>query len=286
MNKFIPEKLKQKYINFIHFDLPDFNISRNRISNMIRQSGGGKHENNEYSYTINNQKFTVILNTTRHGDYTEIVVTDQNNTVDCVTVHIYTDTTIAILNNMTIDRKCAIECLPNDKGGHLLFKFILHYLKKNKDNLYINRIILKDNSFLYCNNRIHNLKLARLRMITHNGQTWYMKYGFLPYDANKQIPDIKYIKGIEKNKEILQKLKTSFVDIVNITKKLNLKLLPEIERLLAKYILFDDFIKKLMENKNKYCCLIEHILDDVYENINLSKRLLIDYHSRVFYLDI
>lgn len=62
--------------------------------------------------------------------------------------------------------------------------------------------------------------------------------------------------------------------------------MEEIKRLMVKYNLVKDFVIRLSKEFNKYCCLIESILKQIYDPPLLDKRLMIDYYGKSLYLNI
>jgi len=66
----------------------------------------------------------------------------------------------AILNNMSYYKNCSKEGLVSPGGGGVLLRFIINYLIQRKDKYKINRIVLTDKSFKYCNHCKTTVKLA------------------------------------------------------------------------------------------------------------------------------
>jgi len=129
-------------------------------------------------------------------------------------------------------------------------------------------------------------------MMITKGMTWYMKYGFKPYDSNMNKPHDKLLHSINENNNILGRLIVSKGDIIRIAKevikenklKINIK---DIEMLSVKYPLFKDFIIQLSKKYNNYCCLIEYLLDKLYDRVGVKRKsILTDFYRKDFYLDI
>jgi len=239
------------------------------------QQGGANKE-----YKFDNYTFNVSISK-QDGRIHIAVLTPKED--ECVTIFI--DNKEAIIHNMSYDKQCAKEGLKKPGGGDILMKFMLDFLKKNKDKLKIKRILLTDYSYLVCPGCDENIKLARLRMITH-GETWYMKYGFKPYNTLKQQPDDVLLKGIDINKKIRNKLSVNQINIIKLAKEHKNIDMREIKRLIDKYVLIKDFIIRLSKEFSKYCYLIEYIMKQIYDPPLLEKRLMIDYYGKSLYLDI
>lgn len=159
---------------------------------------------------------------------------------------------------------------------------------KNKYKL--DKIVLKDTSYLDCSGCYNDVSLARLKMLTE-GRTWYSKYGFKPYNTTAQKLDDRVLKGYKANKKIIPKLKTSHLDIIDIVKDVykqeDIKYdLREITTLMREYKYLSAFVRKLSMNLPKYCCLISYILKEIYKPIPPKKPLLYDLYGETFYLNI
>ena len=199
---------------------------------------------------------------------------------------IYKDSNDAILQNLTYDSGCTLEGLKTPKGGNVLMNFMIKYLTAKKTIYNINRIILTDISFLLCDNCEFNLKLARLRAFTHNGITYYMKFGFKPLNPITNKPDTYKLNEIINNNERLKKLSVKDIDIIGIVNKIDKNLLPEIKQIMSEYPLLKHFIIKLISNKNKYCCIIEHTMNRIFNPDVGYVKLLTDFYRQTYYLDI
>ena len=158
-----------------------------------------------------------------------------------------------------------------------------------KDKFKINRIILKDNSFLICDYKQQTVKLAQLRMITH-GKPWYAEYGFKPYDNLNERPDKKLEHVINKNNIILDKLKTNCIDIINIVKdaiianKLNDIDIAKIKQLMKNYPMMRSFIIRLSNELDKYCVILNSLLRELYDpSLKIG---LTNLFGTLLYLDI
>ena len=184
---------------------------------------------------------------------------------------------------------CAKEGLLKSGDGSVLLRFILNYLSSNSEKYDISRVLLTDNSYLICESCDDNIKLARLRLITH-GQTWYMKYGFKPYNAEKQKPDCILMKNIEMDRKKLEKLETRQIPILKIIQEIskesiNFKL-EEMERLQWKYKLLKNFVTRLTKEYEKYCCLLVYILKFLFEGRGKQLPILFDTYKKSYYWDL
>ncbi len=257
--------------------------------NMLQFGGGSSEKYYKFHDEGGVHKFKVSIND--EPDYVHITVA--GNKVECITVNIDKTETDAILHNMTYHKNCAVDGLFSPGGGAILLRFIINFLIQHKEKFNINRVLLTDNSYLTCKSCLStsNIKLARFRMAT-KGLTWYMKYGFKPYDAIKRKPADYIIKRYRDDYEVLSKLKVGNVNMINLCKriikdeKLDHISIDELLKLLKKYEMVKDFIKVLALDLPKYCCLLENILLELYDPPSSKKPLLSDPFGKPMYLDI
>jgi len=128
-------------------------------------------------------------------------------------------------------------------------------------------------------------------MMITKGRTWYMKYGFKPYNSISDKPDKKLKRVIKLNNKILRTLETKQLNLFNLLEKainkgrinINLK---EIKSLINTHKLFSHFMRRLENDFVKYCDVVNYILDIVYDRKRKKRAILRDFHGESFYLDI
>jgi len=202
--------------------------------------------------------------------------------LDCVTIFIYKKDEEAIIHNMSYHESCARNGLISPGGGSVLLRFTLNYLLHKKKKYGITKFIIQDNSKKQIEG-CSSVSLSRLMMIV-KGKTWYMNYGFLPYNNDKRSEDKYLVRDIKLNRKILKILKTAKIPIIKIVNKIkNIKNndINLIKRLVEKYTLFRDFIIILNTDYKRNCRIISDILDYVY-----GTKILHDLHGKNFYLKI
>ena len=59
--------------------------------------------------------------------------------------------------------------------------------------------------------------------------------------------------------------------------------MTELDRLIDNYKLLRDFIIRLLREFNKYCCIVNQILEEVYFNSNLK---LTNFNGQSYYINI
>lgn len=289
MDNFLPPHFRLLEKKFIYNLEHTHNIKINPNIFKKAQIGGGiKYKTKTYE----KKHFNFRIDDDDPSDIRIAIIT--RDLTECVTVFVQPELKSAHLHNMSYYNDCAREGL-GKSGGDLLMRVMLTFLIKKREKYNIDRITLSDHSFLYCGeNSEFTLKLARLRTITH-GKTWpgacplrsteYMKYGFLPFNSHKNIPDTDALQWIDYNINTLNVLKTNTIDILKIADDVGVNK-NNIKVLMKKYPLFKNFIKKLAEELNIYCHFIDAILDDVYKSTPLHKQILYDWYMKNFYLDI
>ena len=127
---------------FFYDVITDQNIKfKTNKNQFITQKGG-------YTKTIKFDDYTFKLSVEENKEFYHIsVITPSAD--ECITVYIFKGTQLVNLHNMSYYQECAKEGLKRPGGGKVLLKFIINYLKQNKDKYKIKRILLKDNSYLY-----------------------------------------------------------------------------------------------------------------------------------------
>jgi len=104
------------------------------------------------------------------------------------------------VDNITKYPDCTRIGIPKTKGGSLLLNLMLDFVKKYLKPLYgLKYIQLRDTSHLWCEKSKINIDFDSFYMLTH-GDTWYGKYGFIPFDINTNKIDQIKLKHLNVNK--------------------------------------------------------------------------------------
>jgi hypothetical protein len=120
-----------------------------------------------------------------------------NEKDNCVVISIDKKTHIANIDNLSSNGlKCSYSVI-TEVGKHLV-KITIKLLKKYKDKLNINKIVLTDHSFLFCESIKNNIELSQLYTLKH-GHTFYGALGFLPFND-------KLLKKYKNNNNIIKNL--------------------------------------------------------------------------------
>ena len=243
----------------------------------------------EFIQTYDKYKFKMTLEKTKYDILLNILTFEKDNPKHCALINIERNLHIAYLSNISYFRNCTTPDLVRTKGGSTILQFLLGFLKKNKDVLGINRIVLKDNSIKVCNNCPHNIQLNTMYFLLHH-QTWYGKYGFRPFDKIEMKPDIQYTKLYNQNREKISQLKVKDTKLGNYfkeaIKEYDKNKNIDLDHMLNIVNLWKDkplsqVLRVMMKDYDKYCCIFGYIQKMLYIDLNLQ-----NFYGFDFYLDI
>ena len=284
----IPKKFKDNFTSVISLSQYDYNIGDDISVFLQKGNGMSKFETVKFIDTGGLYFYTVKTDIV-NKDSVRISIVSKDET-QCVVILVNKKTHVSALLSMSDTGKCVSEGLNKSisKGGTKILKVALNIILNNKKKYNIERIVLKDNSYLACDNSPNPVKLAQIRMVL-KGEPWFSSYGFRPIDNNSK-PDKLKLKAIETNNEIFDRLKTKDVNISKIIgsvikKQIENKIdIAEISKLVNEHPLMRNFIIRLTMEFDKYCCLLSYLLDFLFNPI--SKTGLTDFYNGLFYLDI
>ena len=210
---------------------------------------------------------------------------------NCVVILISDNPKIAYIDNLNNYDGCVEKGLYYPHGGSLLLKVALTLLIQNQHKLGISRVQLRDVSFKKCydrtNKRKPNIRLGDMLFLIQN-DTWYGRYGFKPYDSDKDVLDKNAYKSYLNNQKIISQTKIKDIKLYeyihDAVKQLkldfNLKDMKEyIERNKEMYI--TEFFKKFMSAYDKLCVVFEQIYSKIFDDLDLRS-----FHGMSFYLDL
>lgn len=260
------------------------NISNTKYENTI-QYGGIRSTKLIKQY--NGYKFRIEID-----EYTDVIIIHilSHKTVSpdmCGIIEIDKKTGLTILQNMSNYKECTIPDLIN-KGGTVILNFILGFLKENKKTLGVKRIILKDNSMKTCNNCPDNIHLGDMYMLLY-GNTWYGKYGFKPYNPQKNIPDITLLEEYLNNQKIINKIKVRDVNLLTYINDAIKKYQIKNYNFHNIFKCIDDWqnkslskvLKILLIDYDNNCCVFNYMIRQIYKHFGLYS-----FNRHTFYLDI
>ena len=192
---------------------------------------------------------------------------------ECVSILIDKNDKIAEVHGIGNYSSCLKKI--NTNVGSTLFKLTLKMLKKYKEKLNINKILLTDNSLKKCNKKEIKLGLM-LTLLT--GDTWYGKYDFRPRENI-------LIKYYENNKKIINKITLGDIDLLKYLKMTKLKksVIENAEKFIKKHqtLLVKDYLTKFIKEYDKTCEYFYDFYEYLFNDLGLY-----DFHQRTFELDI
>lgn len=238
----------------------------------IIQTGGTKKINLEY----NGEKhvFRMIDN--------ELYVLYSSEKEDCITINIDIENKTANVNNISADTIGLCFKRVTTKKGTELLKLAIKFAKKlAQEKIYdINKIILTDNSHLYCNELKTSIKFSDLRMII-SGDTFYGKHGFVPsnnndiitYNKNKKVLSKLLIKDIKFDKYLKQFIQDGVNSVNNIRKFIDENMNMKIS----------EFFDNLSNNENfqTNCMLVDFLIKKIYRHYNLESLYSMKYEMHI-----
>lgn len=250
--------------------------------------GGAKKTNEVIEYK--GAKFIFYY----YGDKYSITYTlhPQNDTaLKCSVVIVDVKGKHTILHGLTYDPDCFEDpkCKKFGDGwqnGSTLLKISLDFIKLLRTKYEINYIVLVDNSQKYCEKVGKMIDLDSFLMLT-TGNTWYGKYGFVPFDTTDEKTNILVLKDYKRNQKIVT---NTLVKNTNI-KKILLTAIDKysldfdvnyMTKALDKYITKDVTIMKclidLAKKYDKTCVLFYY----TYKNIMADLKMR-DLHGTTYW---
>ena len=204
-----------------------------------------------------------------------------SDNLECVSVIINISDKTAEIHGIGNYKTCVNTTLSNQNVGSTLLKITIKMLKKYKDIININKIILVDNSIKKCNNS--NIILQHM-MILLCGHTWYGKYGFRPFDISTYELDIYDNNKYNNNINIMKTITISEANLIKYIKLTNKKsIINDVENLVKSNpnYLLTDFIKSFLLEYDSTCKYFNLFYRQLFDDIGL-----IDFRGTVFGLNI
>jgi len=283
---------------FYEYVLPDNNLMRflyerhNRYGKSDNSQAAGGRKVRKMDYKFEDHNFVLFELTSDVGF--DISIKRQNNIASpefCLHIMIDRGSELAYIHNISYYIDCAEPELLNPGGGGVLLRLCLKYLKENHKRYKIKRIQLTDTSLLNCKPHKINVYLSMLHTLVY-GDTWYGKYGFRPYDPDKNSVNSNLLRLYKKNKQIVRNTAvrhtTLYTHLYPALKKLNPDTSGrEFDKIFDKLkdktqdLTIGSFFKVFLANFDAKCGIFqEFYLDFATENG------IYDFHGKTFYLDI
>lgn len=279
------QKILNKFNNNFRFYEHFFN---NKNNNFLHD--GGEIEIIKEIYNYNEYKFIIRILKDNENDRISIKISSKTYGF-CLLMFIDKDKNYVQIENISNFPDCAInKIMPYHGGGKILLNVAINFLRINYNIYRINRIVLADNSQIYCmdkNNKIKTLFLALLTTLK-KGHTWYGMFGFRPFDDMEKKESKSGMIRYKNNYKIMQNIKlkdnmfviNKILDIEN-KYKYNIINIKDIINIINKdkEILVKDFIQKILKIDN-FCVIFEKIYIDILIELKLH-----NFRGELFYLD-
>jgi len=250
----------------------------NNAKNSKIQTGGSIYKDYEYD----NCSFRVYENQEDNRYTYSIHNNNDEGNRECVIIFIPTEEKISFahIENISSYSNCFRCASVKSKTGTMLLIFLLSFIKnklKKKHNL--SYISLQDNSLYYCKKTQINIKFSSFYMLTR-GDTWYGKYGFVPFDFDNQSIDKNRYKAYKKNSETVNNTKVHQTNIYKLIYKAINKL--NISDRFPEKILYDiieknkeksvkDFLYNFTKNMDFSCDVFGLIYEDLMDKLHMTE---------------
>lgn len=180
--------------------------------NYLNQIGGTK----QITFTFD--KYTFHIYEDNEDDRLTYSIYNNDNDKDdpCVLLFIplYENENYVHIETISSHNNCTVKGLPKTQKGSLLLHATLNFIDTIKKKYKLKHIQLLDNSFFNCKLTNVNIELSSMLMLVR-GDTWYGKYGFVPYDEiNKKMDLEKYIQ-YKMNQKLVQIIKIGCTNLKN-----------------------------------------------------------------------
>jgi len=247
-------------------------LNKEIINSLSLHRGGGEdllitYKDNEYKYTqIMDEDYYILYS---HDDF------------DCVSIVIDTELKVGEIHGIGNFESCLINS--NTKVGSTLLKITIKMLKKYKDILGINKIILTDNSIKKCESNNSDIKLSHM-LILLNGDTWYGKYGFRPINSKTYDYDEILNENYNNNKLIINKITIKEANIMKYIKMTESQsVIKAVHKILKinENMLLKDFLSNFLQQYDSTCHHFFKFYDRLYNDLKLEK-----FYKLLFGLDI
>ena len=250
------------------------------------QEGGTKNnDSTKIKYIFEGHPFIIFKDSDEYNITYAIHQNDDINLSICMLLMIEPNEKIIYIENISMYPNCTKIGMPKTKGGTLLLNLTLDFIKKVlKPKYNLKYIQLRDNSNLYCEKTKTSIEFDSFYMLTH-GNTWYGKYGFIPFDVNTNKVDKIKLKQYKKNQELV-KTKLQNTNVLNIIKSLHSPT-SEKQKSIDKYfeenknMTVQEFISEMAHDFKHNCKTLHISYKKIMEDIGMT-----NLHGSTYYLPL
>ncbi len=226
------------------------------------QKGGGFN----IEYKNNMVKFKSMLDDDRLNIY---LSTLDNTDETCIFIIVDKSDKTAYIEGITNSKENKCFDNPELNKGFTIMEITIKMLKKYKNKLNIKNIQLKDNSFIYCDNKI-KIWLASLSQLQYNN-TFYGRFGFVPLDE-------EVFRKYDRTINILKNTLTNKLNLNSIILEYNKKIHNEIN-IMKYYIKYKDANITVWFNKISHlylkedCDFFKFLIDAIFYELKIDKMI-------------
>lgn len=216
---------------------------------------------------------------------------DDDKAINCSVIMIDRIEGSVDISGISYDPKCFTQTQVNSFGpnpsGKLLLKVTLAFIEKMKNHYNIKYIKLRDNSRKPCGSIGDGIPFDTYLMFV-SGNTWYGKYGFVPFSQEQKKTDKKKLKLYLENQKIVKNTKVKDTNIAkhmkNAIKKLKRKVSDNdvdkiVDKNKDKSIM--EFMQVLSKNYDEFCGIFFHMHEDLMKELTMF-----NLHGSVYWKEI
>lgn len=276
---------KKISLNVCTEDRDFYNNYYHKSKKYLKQCGGGTKK---IKYKYEGYKFVIFEDIDSNETAYSIHYDDNlDNPRTCMVLLVDKEENIVYVDNISYYSNCVSSGMPRTKGGSLLLRMTIEFVKNVLQYKYnLKYIQLKDNSFIYCEQTKEKVQFDNFYMLSH-GDTWYGKYGFIPLDIEKGITDYKAQVNYEVNKRLVDIVKVECTNLREYIKRAirSLKLEQKytekkIDKMIDTYkgrsvkVFINDFVK----NYDATCGMFANFYLDLMSDLKMT-----NMHGSTYY---
>jgi hypothetical protein len=269
---------KLLFDDFIFFE--GYAKSRNTVKNQIGGSNKIIFKNNKYTFTIYQVKDDDRISFSIYNN------NDEDLGDACIVLFIPRKLNYIYLQSISYHDNCAVPGMPKTRGGSLLLDTTLKFINKIKGKYNLTHIQLRDNSFFTCHLDNNKTPISNLYMLTR-GDTWYGKYGFIPFNPDKNSIDIDVLVDYKTNQKLVKLIKVKHIKLKQYMKNASYKIKGYSEKLIDTIITkykdesLQKFFKDFIEKYDTRCDMFNEIYKEVMEEVGI-----VDLNNKIYYLPL
>lgn len=255
--------------------------------NNTEQFGGGEPITIKYNY----DKYTFNIHQIDETDRTSFSIynNDNDDIGDArMLIFIPKKENYVYIETISYYQNCSTPSMPKTKGGTLLLKTTLKFIDDIKLKYNLKYIQLRDTSTFVCRKNAIKTPISNLYMLTR-GDTWYGKYGFIPFDPNNKQIDIDNLVNYKTNQKLVKLVKVKYTNLKSFMTKASYK--KHLKQYNEKIIneIFEayndrsikDFFKDFISNYDSTCDMFNEIYKDLMDEVGI-----VDLYGKTFYKPI